>query len=308
MTSTSNAVRATSRAEPATPVSRVDLGYQTVVVSGLTGSARAATPPQIVAHELLKGGLAARAVTYRGTLHALGNVPRQDAFALSTNEDWLFAVVSDGVGSCEYSQHGSTAAVNAVATALALDLADPHDGRSLMELASAACFELAGQLDVDPDSMSATLTIAAIAAAAQPDGSRHVLLHAVGDSPVLLLRPAEADWTYVTAVADGPSNIIREWIPGRHNSSYHAGCLLPESAVLILCSDGFSVPLGDGSGLLGIDLARRWAAGPRELLPFLTDLSFDAYHDDKTVVAVWNTAKAETTQPGNLSEQEHPDG
>ena len=97
--------------------------------------------------------------------------PRQDAFALSANAQWLFAVVSDGIGFCEYSQHGAAIAVHAVAAALALADADPADGESLMKLASGACRNAAEALGAPTTPLAATRT-AAVEVAAQPDGGR----------------------------------------------------------------------------------------------------------------------------------------
>lgn len=267
------------------------------VVSGLTANVRYAAPPQIVAHEASVGDLAVRAVSYRGPLHALDGGPRQDAFALATGGGWLIAVVSDGIGSCEYSEHGSTAAAYAVAVAVALGEADPADGQSLMKIAALACEEAAHDLAVDANSVSATLTVAAIATKELPDGGRRVLLHSIGDSPALLLEPAEPRWSYLTPRDDGPSNVVPGWIPGNYQDSFGIGFTLPSNSILVLCSDGFSVPLGTGDGPLGTDLARRWAAGPRDLVAFLVDLSFDAHYDDKTVVGIWNSWPRTTPTP-----------
>jgi hypothetical protein len=43
---------------------------------------------------------------------------------------------------------------------------------------------------------------------------------------------------------------------------------------------------------------------PSELVPFMIDLSFNAYHDDKTVVAIWNIDLASTT---DLSDEDAPE-
>jgi hypothetical protein len=85
------------------------------------------------------------------------------------------------------------------------------------------------------------------------------------------------------------------------------GVTLSAGSVLVLASDGFTTPLGDGSGPLGNDLAARWKVGARELLPFLVDLSFNAYHDDKTVVALWNPAMESATVDLVDADDEEPD-
>ena len=245
-------------------------------------------PPDITAAKTTINDLDVRAVSFRGTAHDLFGEPRQDSFAFAANDDWVVLIVSDGIGSCEYSHHGASAAATAVATAVESAEIDPSIGDQVLATAADAARTAAQTLDVPSGAVSATLTVAAVERTPQPDGSRRAIIHAVGDSPALRLDPETAAWTYLTPTDDGPSNVVRSWVPDRAADFTSFGVTIPAGAVLVLASDGFTTPLGDGSGPLGSDLAARWAAGPRELLPFLVDLSFNAYHDDKTVVALWN--------------------
>lgn len=247
-------------------------------------------PPCITAAKRTVDDLAVRAVSFRGAAHDLFGEPRQDSFAFATGDDWVVLIVSDGIGSCEHSHHGAFAAVNAIADAVEADELDPNDGARVLTTAADAAHDMAQTLDVPSKMVSATLTVAAVERKAQADGSRHAIIHAVGDSPALRLDPESATWTYLTPTDDGPSNVVRSWVPDRAAEFISFGVTIPAGSVLVLASDGFTTPLGDGSGPLGTDLAARWAAGPRELLAFLVDLSFNAYHDDKTVVALWNPA------------------
>jgi serine/threonine protein phosphatase PrpC len=255
------------------------------VTSGLANLSM--TPPSLVSHETGIDGLAVRAVSFRGTAHALFGEPRQDAFAISESDEWVCVAVADGIGSCEYSHIGSANAAM-VAAALGSGALSPQEALPIMEFATDVCESTPVPEGFDSSTFSTTLTVALIEKAAQADGSRHVLVHAVGDSPALLLETDTSLWHYLTPSDDGPSNVVRSWIPGHYDSYFSAGAVLPAGAVLVLCSDGFSVPLGDGTGPLGQDLARRWTPGPRDLVPYVVDLSFNAYHDDKTVVAVWS--------------------
>lgn len=269
---------------------------EAVANSGMTTSTtqRAKTqlsaPPDITAAKTTVDDLGVRAVSFRGTAHDLFGEPRQDSFAFAASDDWVVLIVSDGIGSCEHSHHGASAAVNAIAAAVDSAEIDPNDGDRVLATAAGAARDVAQTLDVPSKSVSATLTVAAVERTPQADGSRHAIIHAVGDSPALRLDPATAAWTYLTPIDDGPSNVVRGWVPDRAAEFTSFGVTIPAGSVLVLASDGFTTPLGDGSGPLGTDLAARWAAGPRELLPFLVDLSFNAYHDDKTVVAMWNPA------------------
>ncbi|WP_197282821.1 protein phosphatase 2C domain-containing protein [Gordonia sp. HS-NH1] len=245
-------------------------------------------PSDIIAAKLRVDTLEVRGVSFRGTAHELFGGPRQDAFAFATDDEWVVLIVSDGIGSCEHSHHGSATAVEAIVTAIESGEVSPAEGAGVLTAAADAGRELAETLNVPSNSLSATLTVAAVERNPQDDGSRHVIIHFVGDSPAVVLEPANAKWTYLTPTEDGPSNVVRSWVPDRASEYVSFGLTVPAGAVLVLASDGFTTPLGDGSGPLGIDLASRWGSGARDLLPFLVDLSFNAYHDDKTVVALWN--------------------
>lgn len=245
-------------------------------------------PPALVADKLDAAPLFARGVSFLGTLHELYGNPRQDSFAMASNAKYLIAVVGDGIGSCPHSQHGSAAAAQAVAVAAGGGSVDVEDAAAVLAVAAAAAVDAAAVLGVTARSVSTTLTVALVERAEQGGGGRRVLLHAVGDSPALLLVPATAEWNYLTPEDRGPSNVVRGWVPGRTAEPFSAGFVLPTRAVLVLASDGFTTPLGNGVGPLGASLAERWGRAPRELMDFIMDLSFKAYHDDKTVVAIWN--------------------
>jgi hypothetical protein len=217
------------------------------------------SPPDIVGDSLSADNLAVRAVSFLGTAHATFKKPRQDSFAIASNDHWVVAVVSDGIGSCENSHHGSAAAASSVADGILSGEVDPHNTFDVLSTASAACVQVAQRLRISQTSVSATLTVLAIERAQQPDGGHRALIHAAGDSPALVLDPAEARWTYLTPSEDGPSNVVRSWVPDRHDEVFSAGYTLPSSAILVIASDGFTTPLGDGYGLLGKDLAARWS-------------------------------------------------
>ncbi|WP_432558793.1 protein phosphatase 2C domain-containing protein [Granulicoccus sp. GXG6511] len=245
-------------------------------------------PPDLVAATREIDALSVRGVSFRGTAHEMFDEPRQDAFAVAVNQDWVVLAVADGIGSQAHSHHGAAAAVTAVAQAVETESLDPTDGPATMRVAVEAVQAQAGRLAAPATSLGTTLTVAAVERAGGE--TRHVVLHAVGDSPALVLDPAAARWTPVMSDDDGPGNVVHTWVPDRADAPRTMATTLTAGAVLVLASDGFTTPLGDGAGSLGADLAARWGQGPRELLPFVVDLSFTAYHDDKTVVALWNGA------------------
>ena len=274
--------------------------HDMTISTGLRATTRPQSPPDISAAQLRVDELEVRGVSFRGTAHEIFGEPRQDAFALASSDTWLVMVVSDGIGSCENSHHGSAAAAITVANAVESGSVDPQDGAEVLRLAAGGAVAAADLIPAPTGSVSATLTVAAVERIAQADGSRHAVLHVVGDSPAVLLNPADASWTYLTPTEDGPSNVVRSWVPDRHEDHTSFGITIPAGSILVLASDGFTTPLGDGNGPLGADLAARWAT-PRDLFPFMVDLSFNAYHDDKTVVAAWNPipASADIQEPAD---------
>jgi len=263
------------------------------------------SPPDITAAKATIDDIEIRGVSFRGIAHQMFDEPRQDSFAFAANDDWVVLAVSDGIGSCQHSHHGSSAAVNAIAGAVESRALEPDNGEEVLATAIDAALKMAQALDVPTNDVSTTLTVAAVRRRAQDDGSRHVIIHAVGDSPALRLDIPNAIWTYLTPNDEGPSNVVRSWVPDHAGDSLSFGMTLPPESVLVLASDGFTVPFGDGTGPLGTDLANRWTGQARELLPFLVDLSFNAYHDDKTVVALWNPATK--PHPGTEPETGHDD-
>jgi serine/threonine protein phosphatase PrpC len=66
---------------------------------------------------------------------------------------------------------------------------------------------------------------------------------------------------------------------------------LEPGGVLLLCTDGLALPLGDGGGDVGRLLARELASPP-DVVDFarLLDFSRSTYDDDRSLVAVWGPA------------------
>jgi hypothetical protein len=63
---------------------------------------------------------------------------------------------------------------------------------------------------------------------------------------------------------------------------------LTASEVLLVGTDGFGDPLGDGTGPVGALFARHLAVPPTPLrLAQLLDFSRETFDDDRTLVAVW---------------------
>ena len=133
-------------------------------------------------------------------------------------------------------------------------------------------------------SLATTLTVALVRTE-----SAEVRVAAVGDSPALVLRegefkpivgePANSDGLLATAVDALPSGA------GLRST---ADCNLEPDSIVLLCTDGLALPLGDGRGDLGHAIAKELASPP-DVIDFarLLDFSRATYDDDRTLVAVW---------------------
>jgi serine/threonine protein phosphatase PrpC len=250
------------------------------------------TLPQMALGQLRLGDLDLRAVSLQGELHIACAEPRQDAYGTLASRDgsWLCAGVADGIGSKPHSAFGADSALRRGLRRLAWSIADRTgvvDPVGVVEAAARGAAARASALGVDPTEVATTLVLAAVEVTPAEDGSRTCTIISVGDSHALVLRSGGA-WEYLTPQDDsGPSNLVSHHLPVAPGEPVVRTVDLLPGDVLVLATDGFTTPLADGEGELGRELARRWLPEPRLLLPFLVDVMFEGYHDDRTVVAVW---------------------
>lgn len=270
------------------PATVVPIGGSGVIFRD--GASPVSSPPDIAAEYHDEPGLALRAASLRGPGHRASNEPRQDSYAVANTDDWLVAVVADGIGSKRWSHVGSSTAAQAVAAAVILG-ADPEYLDSLVEAADAACIAAAEALGVSSTDLYTTLTVAAIPKAADNGGSRAATIHEVGDSPALILRGEEPAWTILTSEEKLGCVLVDAVVPSRHENAVTYGVELNPGDVLVLASDGLLEHLGDGTGAYADALARSWTSSPRHLIQFVSDLSTNfastCQEDDRTTIATW---------------------
>lgn len=249
-----------------------------------------------------------RACATRGASHRHAGTPRQDAFCVAHDEEWLAVCVADGVSEGRFSQVAAETAARA-ACKLALDAAGDVDDldwtalanrvsrrildearyRRLVDLSSTD--DPAEQIRVVRRAMSTTAVVALIARHPRLDGHfPYVVAVLAGDSGAYTLT--EGRFTAVAGgkdpggaagVADGAVHPL----PGP-SSPVVVRSALSADEVLLLTSDGVGDPIGDGGGEVGAELARRWQRPPTAVQLF-ADVNFlrRSYDDDRTVVGVW---------------------
>jgi serine/threonine protein phosphatase PrpC len=259
-------------------------------------------------------GLTVRAASVRGLAKRWAGGPRQDDLCLGLHEPsrTLVAAVADGVSGAARSQLGAALAVrHAVATVIRqLDAGEELDWRAVFQQAGWALVEAhraaTGDQGAGPDEaaemLATTLLVAAVSATAEeasaptvggprPARGRPVTIElaSIGDSSALLL----SDWRFTELQGGGPSG--EELIGGpvqalpRAAAEFSSTQLeLAAGQVLLLATDGFTMPLAGGKSEVGAMFARELRRAPG-LLDFarMLDFSRSTYDDDRTLVAIW---------------------
>lgn len=254
--------------------------------------------------------LTIRGASLRGHFHRYNSAPRQDDFAVHQLSDGrVVALVADGVSQSVQSHLGATAAVSSAARwfiSNAPAMTEDTDWLALMKNAAWALAEQARitfKLDEpDPEMAFNHMSTTLLCAVIEPAGAAglRASVVSVGDSgawllsddrftPVLGGKSVSAGGISSSAVAGLPQ------VPGELEA---AVVEIRPGDVLLLGTDGFGDPLGNGSGGVG-NLFRELFTGPEppSLFEFARALDFsrETFDDDRTLVAVMPYTPAGTT-------------
>ena len=263
------------------------------------------------------GALAVRAASVRGLHHRFDGKPRQDAYgaALSTDGQWLIAVVADGVGSGAKSQNAA-GLVSRYGPELVRDqLAESapseldwwgvfeqlatiivkHGQRSLETAATGrnAAGGTLSVLDVARE-MASTATFVVCHTAPSVEDGWTVTVACQGDSPVWALS-AGGCWRMLSGAqlpaADGlaSSKVLGlPLLPAERGTHWVSTQTLTPDCAVFLMSDGVGNPLGDADDDVAGTLGRAWAHPPLQH-QFTAQVGFGrkGFDDDRTVVGIW---------------------
>jgi protein phosphatase 2C-like protein len=241
-------------------------------------------------------GYTVRAAAVRGAAHRLSGVPRQDecAVVLHHASGAIVAVVADGVSNAELSHLGATVVCRTVVDYVlrALDDGVELDWPDLLRNAGWALVEYAARQvppfgEPDPARAERLLASTVVVALVRPGTASLVR---VGDSEAWRLRGGV--WTPLFAPLSMPTD---ELLPdGVSALPRLPGEIAPVTAdlgpgdVLVLGTDGFAEPLGDGDGPVGVRLAAELATPPPlPELAGLLDFTAGTHDDDRAIVALW---------------------
>jgi hypothetical protein len=274
------------------------LGWDAVTVGTPTAdfeprpAASAAYRPDTVVDGWSSEDFTIRLASVRGYEHRHRGLPRQDDVAAAHHPATgaVAFAVADGVSAAPLAHLGATAACRAALACVLADLAvaSTVDWAKVAEHAAwqvvrqaVAVLELPGP---DPERAEKEMATTLVTGLVRPDGAFELVQ--IGDTSGWLLHettfrplwPAAKGTLAVSAVTA---------LPRVPEISVRAGGLVP-GAVLLIGTDGFGDPLGDGAGEVGAHFAARLAT-PRPPLEFARDLDFsrETFDDDRTLLAIW---------------------
>jgi len=259
--------------------------------------------PDTVCDGWSTGRLSVRLASVRGYSHRYDGTPRQDDAAAVEHAPTgtvVFAV-ADGVSSAVQAHVGATLACETSVTAVlaALD-ADPEriDWDHVVSVTAERLVAHAADALGDPASaeeqLSTTLVVGAVRPARSPLDAALVTMAQVGDSGSWLLRDGSFHDLFAPNCQHADPDLVSSEVvplPRVCRPVWPREVALPSGAVLLVGTDGFGDPLGDGSGPVGRLFADTLAAVPTALgLAHTLDFSRETFDDDRTLVAIWTDA------------------
>ncbi|WP_157779052.1 protein phosphatase 2C domain-containing protein [Micromonospora sp. WMMA2032] len=248
-----------------------------------------------------------RLASVRGYAHRLRGTPRQDDAAVVHHAPTgsIVLAIADGVSAAPFSHIGATAACRAAVAAIVADLDTGIDAVDWQNVVRQTAWQLTEQArtifklpEADPARAERELATTLVTGLIRPtaEGAEAALIQ-VGDSSAWVLRGGEYRCLLEAkfSIDDEVLGSTVTALPRVPQVTPRVGPLVPGD-VLLVGTDGFGDPLGDGSGLVGRHLADQLGR-PQPPLEFAYHLDFsrETFDDDRTLLAVW-TAGPEAKQ------------
>ncbi|WP_229074271.1 protein phosphatase 2C domain-containing protein [Actinoplanes sp. DH11] len=263
--------------------------------------------PDLVVDGWASEDLIVRAASTRGYLHRYRGTPRQDdlAVAFEPRTGSVVFAVADGLSSARHGHVGSSAACRAAVTAMVSALeADPQAGRPLIDwqgLVDQAAWQLIAQArtllgpDTEPAVAERDFATTLVAGMVRPTAQgTEVSLIQVGDSSAWILADGRYQCMLKSKYTADPEVVSSATaaLPRTPRVTPRGGLLQP-GEVLLIGTDGFGDPLGDGTGEVGRHFAEVLTRAPNPLsFAGSLDFSRETFDDDRTLIAIWpRTAK-----------------
>jgi hypothetical protein len=243
-----------------------------------------------------------RLASVRGYAHRHSGLPRQDDVMVAAHPATGFVVfaVADGVSSAPHSHVGAQLACQGAVVQMLrqLDAGAGVEWQAVVREAASRLLEhtsrTLGTSRGDPRQTERMLATTLVAGAVRPSGNGGLTGQAVqiGDSGAWVLsqgtfRPVLGSKT------DGGDGVVPTAVtplPRVPDAVRPRDVVLAPGEVLLVGTDGFGDPLGDGGGLIGELFVRRLTGAvppsPREFAHVL-DFSRETFDDDRTLLAIW---------------------
>lgn len=244
-----------------------------------------------------------RLASVRGYSHRYNGLPRQDDVAMGYDprSGLILFAVADGVSSASQSHIGAAIACTTFVETVRAGL--DYDGRldlaDAVEVAASRMADHAAYLlhqeRPDPEAVEGMLASTLIAGYIRPaEHGAVVVLIQIGDSGAWVLKDGRY-FPLLKQKNDPDAEVISSAVnplPRLPEKSALGEYDLPPDAVLLLGTDGFGDPLGDGDGHVGNLFAEHLnTPPPARGLAHLLDFSRDTFDDDRTLLAIWQRAQ-----------------
>ncbi|MGW2417697.1 protein phosphatase 2C domain-containing protein [Streptomyces sp. NPDC001709] len=246
--------------------------------------------------------LAVRFASVRGAKHRYYRQPRQDAARAAVHEATgsIAFAVADGVSSASSSEFGAIEACRAALEKMLHQLSQDQgevDFDAVVRHAAERLRQLAqwrlNDREPQPREVARLYATTLVAGVVRPHRAGPVVeVCRVGDSGAWILDSANGWYQPLFGSKSAPDAVVvsNEVTPLPHvpDQLEQAGVHLASRQVLLIGTDGFADPLGDGDGQVGALFARHLAVPPTpSWLGHLLDFSRETFDDDRTLLAVW---------------------
>lgn len=276
--------------------------------------AGAFVPDSIVDSGIVSDSVSIGVVSIKGASHHLSGIPRQDAYAIGSDDSWVVIGIADGVSEGKLSHVAATEAarvavtesIRALANSDPADVSWPEVGRKAREairtLGKRRARQQVGSADPAPEIsdrtisriMSTTCDLLITPITRKDDSLRVWRVRISGDGSLYVLDPTQG-WGLLDSGKDSASstvdNSVGDPLPiGGERPDIESWELRPGQAI-ILCTDGFGDVIGEGALPVGRYLFDAWQQ-PLDTTQLLFTSSFVNTNadDDRTAAIVWATA------------------
>jgi serine/threonine protein phosphatase PrpC len=244
-----------------------------------------------------------RAASLRGMSHRYYGKPRQDDVSIKERDDTpaIIIAVADGVSNASHSHIASTVATRYITQLLYEHELLPNKSIDWAEAISQTSDAIVNYIQkVNPDigdrefdilKVVATTIICAVIYPSQKPGSLVAEITSVGDSGAWIFQHGK----FTSLFGDKESPEEKKYdgstfcLPASHPVISTKTVEVSNGSILLLGTDGFGDPLGDGSCKVGKLYTSVLSHRVPSIIEFghILDFRLKSFMDDRTLVAVW---------------------